>query len=172
MNHTLLFSTSSKTGDKVLKFTLTKYCYTCPKPLGYLEIDLDILGKVRNAIFVNKKQKEYKDLPTAITKALDDYFFEKKDLPNSLISKEILGTDFQKSIWLVISTVTFGVTITYTDIAEQVGKPYAAHASGTACGKNPIALFIPCHRVVRKKDEDYGYSWGVKRKKWLLNFEK
>ena len=64
-----------------------------------------------------------------------------------------------------------GETITYTELAMRAGKPGAARAAGTACGRNPVALAIPCHRVVRTSGEDFGYSWGSDRKKWLLTFE-
>ena len=164
------------------------YYYACPENLGFLEISLDNLNKVKSCIFVSDKNenknediiniakdryhdKSDEDLPKEIKKALDDYFYKKKYLPSSLISKEIIGTDFQKDIWRVILGTKFGETITYTDMADKAGKPRATRAAGTACGKNLLALFIPCHRVVRKQNEDYGYSWGVNRKKWLLNFE-
>lgn len=152
------------------------YYYKCPAELGYLEISLDNLNKVKTCIFIDKKNEnksETKDvgLPKEIMISLDDYFYNKKDLPRNLISKEIIGTEFQKEIWRVILGTKFGETITYTDMAIKAGKSDAARAAGTACGKNPLALFVPCHRVVRKQNEDYGYSWGAGRKKWLLNFE-
>lgn len=167
------------------------FYYKCPENLGFFEITLDKLNKVKTCIFIDKKNKNKsegkmdnakdkecsdsevneKGLPEEIKKALDNYFYKKKDLPSNLISKEIAGTDFQKDIWRVILGTKFGETITYTDMAIKAGKSDAARAAGTACGKNPLALFIPCHRVVRKQNEDYGYSWGADRKKWLLNFE-
>lgn len=149
----------------------TVYYYTCPKPLGYLEITLDTLGRVKAAIFVDKKGPG-KTLPGILKTALDNYFKSRKNIPSNLVSKELKGTDFQKSIWNIISKTAVGKTITYTYMAEQVGSQNAVRAAGTACGKNPVALFIPCHRVVRKQGEDYGYAWGTQRKKWLLEFEK
>jgi methylated-DNA-[protein]-cysteine S-methyltransferase len=148
------------------------YNYKCPEDLGYLEITLDTKGRVFSCIFTDIiKVKSKNNLPINISKALDNYFNNKKDLPLNLISKDIRGTDFQKSIWSLICDVKFGETITYTDMAIKANKPLAIRAAGSACGKNPVALFIPCHRVIRKQSEDYGYSWGVERKKWLLNFE-
>jgi O-6-methylguanine DNA methyltransferase len=149
----------------------TLYYYTCPKPLGYLEIILDTTGRVKTAVFVEKKGSG-KTLPDTLRTALDSYFKSRKNIPSNLVSKKLKGTDFQKSIWTVISKAPFGKTITYTDMAKKVGSENAVRAAGTACGKNPVALFIPCHRVVRKEGEDYGYSWGIERKKWLLDFEK
>ena len=149
----------------------TIYSYKCPKPLGTLEITLDTKEKVKTAVFVDKKSKALV-LPKVVENALDNYFNKKKPLLQSLLSRDLAGTDFQKSIWAVICKTDFGETITYTDMAEMVGNSSAVRAAGTACGKNPIALFIPCHRVVRKQGEDYGYAWGPHRKKWLLEFEK
>lgn len=157
--------------------------YLCPSDLGYIQIDLDEDNKIIAAIFIDEKDKKRlleqiekrtlasKKSEQRIRKALDDYFYHKKDLPRELISTLIRGTEFQKSIWQVISKVNFGETITYTEMAKRAGRPSATRAAGTACGKNPLGLFIPCHRVVRKQGEDYGYSWGAQRKKWLLNFE-
>ena len=147
------------------------YQYKCPEKLGYLDIKLDLKNRAVSAIFTDKKILYQNIPPKEIIVALDDYFNNKKNIPKSLISDEITGTVFQKSIWKVISSVRFGQTITYSEIAEKLGNTNAVRAAGTACGKNPIALFIPCHRIVRKTGEDHGYSWGKKRKEWLLNFE-
>ncbi len=157
-----------------LKYKNIYFYYACPEDLGFLELSLDELNKVKSCVFVSEKDVEIEKeirLPEEIKKALDGYFYNKKDLPRNLISKEIIGTEFQKEIWRVILGTKFGETITYTDMAIKAGKSDAARAAGTACGKNPLALFVPCHRVVRKQNEDYGYSWGTDRKKWLLNFE-
>jgi O-6-methylguanine DNA methyltransferase len=148
----------------------TLYYYLCPKPLGYLEVTLDQKQKVLTAIFVDNK-KTGGIPPNNIKDALDGYFKTRKNIPISLISEEIKGTDFQKNTWTIISKIRFGKTITYSDMAESMANTNAVRAAGTACGRNPAALFIPCHRVVRKNNEDYGYSWGTERKKWLLDFE-
>jgi methylated-DNA-[protein]-cysteine S-methyltransferase len=152
------------------KSVSTVYYYECPKPLGFLQTQLDADEKVLSAVFVSTKST-VNVLPGKIVAVLDEYFYHKKEISKSLVSKQIVGTEFQKNIWGVIQKVPFGKTITYTDMAEKAGKPRASRAAGTACGRNPVALFIPCHRVVRKQSEDYGYSWGPERKKWLLGFE-
>lgn len=149
-----------------------KYYYLCPKPLKYLEIMLDEQGKILKCIFVDKKEYSKLGLPAEISAALDNYFNNKKPLPYKLVSKNLVGTPFQKSVWKIIEKVPMGKTISYTQIAQALGSPQAARAAGTACGKNPIALFVPCQRVVRKTGQDLGYAWGSSRKQWLLNFEK
>ncbi len=148
------------------------YYYTCPEALGFLEIELDEENKIKNAVFTDTKKHNYLESPELIKKTLDDYFFRNKNLPNYLISDKIEGTEFQKSVWNAIITIPFGETITYTKIAIKIGRPKASRAIGNACGKNPIALFIPCHRVVKEKSENYGYYWGKERKKWLLDLER
>ncbi len=147
------------------------FAYTCPKPLGYLIVNLDEKQKVTTAYFSNTKGTA-KPLPAGEVKtALDNYFESKKPLALSLVSKNIKGTDFQKSIWSVISKTKFGKTVTYTELAQEAGNVKAIRAAGTACGQNKVALFIPCHRVVRKAGEDMGYSWGPERKRALLQHE-
>lgn len=145
--------------------------YTCPKPLGYLLVSLDDKQKVNAAYFSDIKGTA-KPLPAGEVKtALDNYFTSQKPLALSLVSKEVAGTDFQKSIWSIISKTKLGKTVTYTELAEAVGNTKAVRAAGTACGQNKVALFIPCHRVVRKSGEDMGYAWGPERKRALLAHE-
>lgn len=147
------------------------YFYSCPKPLGYLIVTLDEKQKVSDSYFSYTKGT-VKPLPAGEAKtALDNYFTSQKPLALSLVSKDIKGTDFQKSIWSIISKTKFGKTVTYTELAEAVGNTNAVRAAGTACGQNKIALFIPCHRVVRKSGEDMGYAWGPERKRALLVHE-
>ena len=89
-----------------------------------------------------------------------------------LISKyKLNGTNFQVKVWNEIIKIPYGETKTYGDIAVAIGQPTAHRAVANACGKNKIALFVPCHRVVGKNNIG-GYEWGVWRKQWLLDLEK
>ena len=83
------------------------------------------------------------------------------------------GTAFQQKVWDVLSKVKHGKTLTYSDVAKAVGKPKAFRAVANACGKNPIVLFIPCHRIVGKNGHLGGYSGmgGIKSKQKLLDLE-
>ena len=83
----------------------------------------------------------------------------------------MMGTFFQKTVWQEIAKIPLGKTMTYKDVAEKVGRPKAYRAVGTACGKNEMALFIPCHRVVASDGSLSSYAWGIDRKKWLLEHE-
>ena len=81
------------------------------------------------------------------------------------------GTEFQKHIWRILMTIPPGETRTYAQIADMAGRPSAVRAVASACGKNKIALLIPCHRIVRKDGTPSGYRWGLKRKEYLLKSE-
>lgn len=83
----------------------------------------------------------------------------------------LAGTDFQQRVWREIAKIPFGQTITYSDLAQRVGAPRAVRAAGTATGKNPIGIIVPCHRVVGKNGSFGGYAGGLDRKRYLLNLE-
>jgi methylated-DNA-[protein]-cysteine S-methyltransferase len=81
------------------------------------------------------------------------------------------GTGFQREIWKQIARIPFGKTISYTELARRVGAPKATRAAGTATGRNPLGIIIPCHRVVGKDGGLGGYAGGLDRKKSLLKIE-
>ena len=81
------------------------------------------------------------------------------------------GTEFQKQTWLALQSITPGQTVTYSELASQLGKPKAVRAVANACGANRLAAIVPCHRVVRADGGLGGYRWGVERKRALLNRE-
>ena len=82
------------------------------------------------------------------------------------------GTDFQKAVWRQIAMIPFGQTITYTELATRAGAPDAIRAAGTATGRNPLSIVIPCHRVVAKDGSLGGYAGGLERKRLLLEAER
>jgi AraC family transcriptional regulator, regulatory protein of adaptative response / methylated-DNA-[protein]-cysteine methyltransferase len=84
---------------------------------------------------------------------------------------DIVGTAFQQQVWAALRDIAPGETATYADIAKRIGKPNAVRAVGTACGANPIAVAIPCHRVVGSDGKLTGYRWGIGRKRALLDRE-
>jgi len=85
---------------------------------------------------------------------------------------DIRGTVFQRRVWEELRRIPRGETRTYADIAKAVGAPAAVRAVGSACGANPVALVVPCHRAVRTDGGLGGYAWGISRKKRLLALEK
>ena len=89
------------------------------------------------------------------------------------ILKDIKGTDFQILVWKEILKIPYGETRTYKEIAQAIGRPNSSRAVANACGKNPYAPDIPCHRVIRSDGKLGGYSsvGGVKMKEKLLKIE-
>ncbi len=81
------------------------------------------------------------------------------------------GTEFQQKIWTALQTIEFGVSCSYGDIAKDIHQPTAARAVGMANSKNPIAIVIPCHRVIGKNGTLTGYAGGLDKKSWLLQHE-
>lgn len=81
------------------------------------------------------------------------------------------GTDFQRRIWDLLGKIQYGKTISYLELAKQYGDIKAIRAIGTTNGKNPIAIIIPCHRVIGSNGSLTGYAGGLDRKRWLLDHE-
>ena len=84
---------------------------------------------------------------------------------------DIRGTAFQQRVWAALRAIPPGKTATYTEIARAIGQPKAVRAVAQACGANPLAIAIPCHRVVRADGDLSGYRWGVERKRKLIDRE-
>ena len=91
---------------------------------------------------------------------------------NSSLPLDIQATAFQRRVWTYLQSIPFGATRSYGDVAKAIGQPTATRAVARACATNPVAVAIPCHRVVRTDGEMGGYRWGVERKKALLELER
>lgn len=87
------------------------------------------------------------------------------------IKLHLKGTDFQLKVWESLLKIPQGELASYRDIADEIGRPKASRAIGTAIGKNPVALLIPCHRVIQTSGKLGGYMWGLTRKQALLGWE-
>lgn len=85
---------------------------------------------------------------------------------------EVAGTDFQRRVWNALRTIPYGETRSYGEIAEQIGSPNAFRAVGLANGHNPIAVIVPCHRVIGANGSLTGFGGGLERKSALLELEK
>lgn len=81
------------------------------------------------------------------------------------------GTDFQQQVWQALRTIPVGTTVSYGELATKLGKPTAARAVGMANSLNPIAIVVPCHRVIGATAKLTGYAGGLERKQWLLQHE-
>ena len=84
---------------------------------------------------------------------------------------DVRGTAFQQRVWQALREIPLGQTVSYADVAEQIGSPKAVRAVAGACAANKIAVAIPCHRVVRRDGSLSGYAWGVERRQRLLEAE-
>src|SRR5262249_57183691 len=91
---------------------------------------------------------------------------ERLDLP-----LDLRGTPFQRRVWETLRTIPIGTTTTYTELARSIGAPNSIRAVAAACASNPIALAVPCHRVVGSNGDMAGYHWGIERKRALINKE-
>lgn len=115
------------------------------------------------------EQPEDKALLDRLEHQLDEYAHGRRrsfDLPMRLV-----GTAFQSQVWNALRTIPYGETRTYGEIAAQIGHPKASRAVGAACGKNPILLLVPCHRVVGHNGSLTGFAAGLELKQMLLNLE-
>jgi AraC family transcriptional regulator, regulatory protein of adaptative response / methylated-DNA-[protein]-cysteine methyltransferase len=91
--------------------------------------------------------------------------------PNAALPLDIRATAFQRRVWTYLQSIPFGTTRSYGQVAKAIGQPSASRAVARACATNPVAVAIPCHRVVREDGSISGYRWGVERKKALLEME-
>lgn len=108
--------------------------------------------------------------PFNIRDILENYFTGKQALPDDF-SLNPGGTTFQKQVWRALCKVPHGQFLSYSQLAQNIKNPRAVRAVGRANGLNPIALFIPCHRIIARNGQLTGYAGGLARKKWLLDHE-
>lgn len=91
--------------------------------------------------------------------------------PAGPLAVHVRGTNFQLKVWSALLTIAPGEVTTYEDVARAIGQPTAVRAVGSAVGRNPVSLLIPCHRVIRKSGHLGGYAWGLVRKEAVLRVE-
>lgn len=142
-------------------------------PLGTLKLEGDASG-LTSAVFLDEKIPETPkwEIPQELVDAhqqLTDYFCGNRKHFNLKLNPS--GTAFQQKVWQALSKIPFGKTCTYLDIAKQLGDVKTIRAAASANGKNPIAMIIPCHRVIGTDGSLTGYAGGLWRKKWLLEHE-
>lgn len=141
-------------------------------PIGILEITGDIHGLKSVAFSSESHVRENRKIPEVLLDAvqqLQEYFDEKRTDFDLRLSPE--GTEFQKRVWRELEKIAYGKTKDYQEIATQLGDPKVIRAAASANGKNPIAIIIPCHRVIGSDGSLTGYAGGLARKKFLLEHE-
>lgn len=108
--------------------------------------------------------------PGGVVAALASYFSGQVDALDG-VSVELNGTPFQQRVWQRLRAVRAGTTASYADVARAIGAPAAVRAVGAANGSNPVALIVPCHRIIGSDGRLTGYGGGLDRKRWLLEHE-
>ncbi|MFI5264282.1 MAG: methylated-DNA--[protein]-cysteine S-methyltransferase [Candidatus Kapaibacterium sp.] len=139
-------------------------------PLGPIEITGSDEGIA--SISFKENTPTHTTIAASLTLAisqLTEYFSGKRKEFSLPLAPE--GTPFQKQVWQELQAIPFGEKRSYLDIAIKLGDKNLTRAVGAANGKNPIAIIIPCHRVVGENGALTGYAGGLWRKEWLLNFE-
>ncbi len=143
-----------------------------PSPLGNLQIRGDE-NAIHSILFDKNGGEENISIESALLSQcklqLDEFFEGKRkkfELPLSPA-----GTEFQRSVWNALQNIPFGKTISYLELAIGLGDEKSVRAVGAANGKNPIAIVIPCHRVIGMNHKLVGYAGGLWRKQWLLEHE-
>jgi len=123
-----------------------------------------------NRVSLDQMIEDTKDgLILEAEKQLNEYFMHKRKAFN--LPLEAHGTDFQQKVWAFLKQIPYGSTWSYKDIAVKMGLPQAFRAVGAACGRNPISIIVPCHRVIAANGSLTGFAGGIDRKKTLLDLE-
>jgi methylated-DNA-[protein]-cysteine S-methyltransferase len=152
-----------------------------PTPIGVMRTIVDQQQRLRILdwedhedrmlrLFRLHYKEEVVDGRTTIREPLEAYFAG--DL-SALDTIPVLakGTPFQQQVWTALRTIPAGTTLSYSALAQQIGRPAAVRAVGLANGSNPIGVVVPCHRVIGANGTLTGYGGGLNRKSWLLTHE-
>jgi methylated-DNA-[protein]-cysteine S-methyltransferase len=154
-----------------------RYWFAQPSPVGELLLlgDGESLTGLRfnaDGAFNSRRTGLTEDAAAfnEVREQLDEFFAGERtgfDLP--LVP---FGTEFQRAVWKALTDIPYGETRSYGEIAAAVGRPKAARAVGGANNRNPIAVIVPCHRVIGAGGAMVGYAGGMDRKTWLLDHER
>ncbi|MFP2770035.1 methylated-DNA--[protein]-cysteine S-methyltransferase [Oceanisphaera sp. KMM 10153] len=152
---------------------MSTHC-TLPSPLGWLSIssNTDAITELRFIDATDNTDKNIEPATPLLKSAcrqLTEYFAGTRR--NFELPLAPRGTPFQHTVWQALQTIPHGEHRSYKDIALLIGNPGAMRAVGLANGRNPIAIIIPCHRVIGASGKLVGYAGGIERKSWLLQLE-
>lgn len=156
-------------------------------PIGQMMIAADRGGKLRAALFAEDEEivRRYLRLqcgargftlkpaenPGGLSESIMRYFGGELDAIDR-IPVETGGTTFQQEVWQALRAIPCGTTTSYGKLAKRIGRPAAVRAVGLANGANPVAVVVPCHRVIGSDGSLTGYGGGIERKQWLLDHER
>ena len=145
--------------------------HTIESPIGPLTIVADEQGRLVELSFrmIPDAPGHHPTAEAAVAAQLSEYFAgSRKSFDLELAPR---GTEFQRAVWTELCRIPYGDTVSYADLARRIGKPSAVRAVGAANGANPIAVIVPCHRVIGSNGSLTGYGGGIERKQWLLALE-
>lgn len=139
-------------------------------PIGLLEISGTPHG-IRSLHFVERRRNGYtsNEVVDQAVRQIEEYFDGTRRGFDMAIDPQ--GTEFQKAVWRQLLEIPYGRTASYGDVARAMGNPKAVRAVGGANSRNPIAIVVPCHRVIGSDGSMTGYGSGIWRKEWLLKHE-
>jgi len=159
-------------------------CAIVPSPVGDLHLVLDPEGRLRALDFHGFDERMHRllarqygtvalrpaEAPARLAQALAAYFAGEFDALDGIETKTA-GTPFQEATWAALRTIRPGQTMSYGALAARLGNPKASRAVGLANGANPVAIVVPCHRVIGANGTLTGFGGGIERKRWLLAHE-
>lgn len=150
---------------------MSKYYVSIESPLGRMVLVSNDTN-LKMVSFSDEHIEESEILPEILQKTIRQLgeYFEGTRIDFDL-DLDPDGTEFQKAVWQLLLRVPFGATKSYRDLAVESGSFLNTRAVGTANGKNPIAIIVPCHRIIGSDGKMVGYAGGLERKKWLLLHE-
>lgn len=151
---------------------MAEYFKTFLKTANHLlKIESDELA-IKAISFVKEPEEPSDIQPEILQKAQEELqkYFD-GNLKKFSLNLDPDGTDFQKKVWALLYKIPYGKTWTYADMANKLGDPKVIRAAASANGKNPIAIIIPCHRVVGTNGSLTGYAGGLENKRYLLDLE-
>lgn len=142
----------------------------CSSPLGLIRLTATVNG-ISSLYFVGQK-----DTPVSKSKILSDCEEQLKEYfsgerTSFRVPLDVQGTGFQNRVWSELLNIPYGKTISYLQLAKQLGDEKAVRAVGTANGRNPASIIIPCHRVIGSNGDLVGYGGGLDKKRFLLELE-
>ena len=146
------------------------YIQYIDSPLGPIQIDANEVG-ITAIAFIAKTEphRNHSSLTQQAADQLLAYF--SGQLTHFSLPLAAIGTAFQQQVWRALCDIQFGETCSYAAVAEKLHNPKAVRAVGAANGKNPIAIVVPCHRVIGANGTLTGYAGGLDKKAWLLKHE-
>jgi methylated-DNA-[protein]-cysteine S-methyltransferase len=156
---------------------MTIYCYV-DSPIGQLLLTSD--GESLTGLYMGTPSKspqldsDWAEKPNAaplseVARQLEQYFAGNRKVFDLPLKME--GTEFQKRVWRQLTLIPFGETWSYGQLAKRLENPNGSRAVGLANGRNPIAVIVPCHRVIGADGSLTGFGGGIPRKQWLLSHE-